>query len=179
MKSKKAFTLIEVLISIVLVGLILPPLYKLISLMNDSNNQIYKYVKKQNTQTDIIDTLYLDILSSDGNISVNKDDFDRLCIRHTKNSLYGKPLSQVCWAVLKSNNRLVRIEGKEFKLPLELNDQVHIDSTLSHLEIFDIYRTSSDILVILKQKHQAPITFAIYDIHKPKKKKKIKKKNKA
>jgi len=178
MSNKKAFTLIEVLISIALVGLILPPLYKLITLMNDSNNQIYNYVKKQSKESKIINTLYLDILSSDGNISINQDDFDRICIKQTNNSLYGTPYSKVCWVVLKEKNKLVRIEGTNYNLPLNLEDKVHIDSAFENIELFDIYRNKKDVLVILKKLHQNPITFAIYGINKPIKKKKRKKEKK-
>jgi len=176
--KQSAFTLIEVLISIVLVGLILPPLYKLITLMNDSNNQIYGYVKKQDKESKIINTLYLDILSSDGNISVNKDDFDRLCIRHTNNSLYGNSKAKICWIVLKEKNRLIRIEGNAYELPLDSENIVHINNAFDNMELFDIYRTKEDILVFLKQKHQDIITFAIYGVNQHQKKEKKKKKPK-
>jgi len=176
MKGKKAFTLIEVLISIMLVGLLLPPLYKLINLMNDSNAQIFSYVKKQSITSKIIDTLYLDILSSDGNISIVKNDFTRLCINHTNNSLYGLHQSKVCWVVLKDKHKLIRTEGSNYNLPLNLDKTIYIDNAFEHMELFDIYRSKSDILVLLKRKSQEPITFAIYGVQHPSKKKKKKKK---
>jgi len=176
MSNKKAFTLIEVLISIVLVGLIIPPLYKLITLMNDSNTQIFNYVKKQSRESKVLDTLYLDILSSDGNISITKNDFSRLCIMHTNNSLYATPKPKVCWVVLKNNNTLVRLEGNNYNLPLNLESNIHIDSTFKDIELFDVYRQKSNILVILKRKHQEPVAFEIYGINTPTKKKKTQKK---
>jgi prepilin-type N-terminal cleavage/methylation domain-containing protein len=164
MGSKKAFTLIEVLISIVLVGLILPPLYKLITLMYDSNSQIYTYVKKQSKESKIINIMYLDLLSSDGNISIQKDDFSRVCINSTNNSLYGHPKSKVCWVVIKENNTLVRVEGKDYRLPLDLEDNVEVYNSFKNLELFDVYKNKSDVLVVLKQRKQKPIAFNIYGI---------------
>ena len=164
MKTKKAFTLIEVLISIVLVGLILPPLYKLITLMQDSNSQIFTYVKQNTKESKLIDIMYLDFLSSDGNISISKDEFSRVCINSTHNSLYGFSNVKVCWVVVKTNNTLVRIEGTNYNLPLELDAKVESYSSLNNLELFDVYRNKTDILVIIKQKSQQPIVFEIFGV---------------
>jgi len=176
LKRRLAFTLIEVLISIVLVGLILPPLYKLITLMQSSNSQIFSYVQKQKDESKAINTLYLDILSSDGNISITKDDFSRLCIESTNNSLYGLSQAKVCWVVLKEHNTLVRVEGNDYTLPLKLDDKVEVDKALDNLELFDVYRSKDGVLVIAKEQNKNPISFAIYGVYPPQKKKDSKKK---
>jgi prepilin-type N-terminal cleavage/methylation domain-containing protein len=177
-KKRLAFTLIEVLISIVLVGIILPPLFKLITLMQDSNSQIFSYVTKQKQEAKAIETMYLDLLSSDGNITIAKNEFSRVCIENSLNSLYGLSRAKVCWLVTKEKNRLLRVEGNDYRLPLRLEDKVESDAVLSDLELFDIYRNKNDLLVIIKQKNQKPITFEIYGVHKPEKKPKKKKSKK-
>jgi prepilin-type N-terminal cleavage/methylation domain-containing protein len=169
------FTLLEVLISIVLVGIIIPPLFKLITLMQDSNSQIFQYVDKQKLEAKAIKTMYLDLLSSDGNITIQKNEFSRVCIENTLNSLYGLHSAKVCWVVLKDGNKLVRVEGNKYKLPLGLEEKVESDMVLDNLEIFDIYRNKDDILVIIQQKNKQPITFEVYGVHKPQKKTKKKK----
>jgi prepilin-type N-terminal cleavage/methylation domain-containing protein len=180
LKSTKAFTLIEVLIAIVLVGIILPPLYKLTSLMRESNNQIFKYVEEQSIDSKIIDTLYLDLISSDGNITIKKEDgFSRVCIEESLNSLYGRYPAKVCWVVAKEHNSLIRVEGDSFKLPLNLEDRVDANMVMNNLEFFDVYRGKDGVLVLLKRVNQEAINFAVYGIKKPsKKKQKAKKRDK-
>jgi prepilin-type N-terminal cleavage/methylation domain-containing protein len=175
--KRQGFTLIEVLISILLVGIIIPPLFKLITLMHDSNSQIFSYVKKQKQETKAIETMYLDILSSDGNITITKNDFSRVCIEKSYNSLYGLNSAKVCWIVVKDGNKLIRAEGNNYTLPLRLEDKVESDEVLTNLELFDVYRSKDAVLIIIKQKNQEPITFEVYGVNQPtKKKKKVKKK---
>jgi len=179
LKGRLAFTLIEVLISIVLVGIILPPLYKLITLMQSSNSQIFTYVQKQKQESKAINTLYLDILSSDGNITIKKDEFTRLCMENTNNSLYGLTQAKVCWVVLKENNTLVRVEGNNYRLPLGLEDKVEVDMAMKNLDLFDVYRSKDGVLVLAQESGKKPVSFALYGIYKPQKKKPKKKKQRA
>jgi prepilin-type N-terminal cleavage/methylation domain-containing protein len=167
LKRRLGFTLLEVLISIVLVGIIIPPLFKLITLMQDSNSQIFHYVDKQKQEAKAMNAMYLDFLSSDGNITITKDEFSRVCIENTLNSLYGLHSAKVCWVVIKDGNRLIRVEGNDYKLPLGLEDKVESDAVLDNLKLFDIYRNKDDILVLIQQQNKQPITFEIYGIHKP------------
>jgi len=175
-KKRLAFTLIEVLISIVLVGIILPPLFKLITLMQDSNSQIFSYVTKQKQEAKAMKTIYLDLLGSDGNITISKDEFSRVCIEKSSNSLYGLSSAKIYWVVLKNKKRLLRVEGNDYTLPLDHENKVENDVVLSNLEIFDIYRSKDAILVIIKQYNKKPISFEVFGVHKPKKpsKKKLK-----
>uniref|UniRef100_UPI002867B3C9 prepilin-type N-terminal cleavage/methylation domain-containing protein n=1 Tax=Sulfurovum sp. TaxID=1969726 RepID=UPI002867B3C9 len=95
-KQRKAFTLIEVLISIGLLGIIIMALFSTVTMMRDSNAHLYNYQKKAKKITKATQILYLDIISSDGNITIEKDDFTRLCMQETRNSLYALSLAKVC-----------------------------------------------------------------------------------
>jgi prepilin-type N-terminal cleavage/methylation domain-containing protein len=173
---RSAFTLIEVLIAIVLLGIILPALYESVLLLRNSNTHLFEHLEKAKKVTQATDTLYLDLLSSDGNISIKKDDFSRVCIENTKNSLYALSVAKVCWVVLKSENTLLRIEGYDYHLPLQGEEKVEVNAVMKHVELFDVYYSKDKILVLLQQKAKEPITFMIQGIEKPKKKKKKKKK---
>ena len=126
--------------------------------------------------TQATDTLYLDLLSSDGNISIQKDEFSRVCIENTKNSLYALSVAKVCWVVLKNNNTLLRVEGYDYHLPLKEDEKVEVNTVMENVELFDVYYEKDKILVLLQQKAKEPISFMIQGIEKPKKKKKKKKK---
>jgi prepilin-type N-terminal cleavage/methylation domain-containing protein len=173
MLKRPAFTLIEVLISISLLGIMLPALYQSVDLLRDSNSHLFEYLEKAKKVTQVTDTLYLDMVSSDGNISIQKDDYSRVCIEQTKNSLYALSIAKVCWLVLKKDKALVRVEGNNYTLPLGLEERVEVNSIMKNVEIFDVYYEKDKILVLLQQYAKEPISFMIQGISKPAKKKKV------
>ena len=176
MLKRPAFTLIEVLIAIALLGIILPALYQSVDLLRDSNSHLFTYLEKAKKITKATDTLYLDLVSSDGNISIQKDEYSRVCIEQTKNSLYALSVAKVCWAVLKKDKTLVRVEGNNYKLPLGSEEKVEVNPIMKNVEVFDVYYQKDKILVLLQQTAQEPISFMIQGITKPIKKKKKPKK---
>ena len=109
MANRKAFTLLEVLISIALMGIVIVALFSSVDMMQDSNQQLAQYLDKSKKTTNATKVLYLDMIDSDGNITITKDEFSRVCIEETRNSLYALPSAKVCWIVLKKENTLARI----------------------------------------------------------------------
>ncbi len=178
MSKRPAFTIIEVLIAIALMGIILPSLYQAVALLQDSNTQLFNHLEKAQKVTLATDTLYLDLLSSDGNLSIKKDDFTRLCIEQTNNSLYALSVAKVCWAVTKKEHTLLRIEGYDYTLPLRSEEKAEVDAVMKNVELFDVYYKKDKILVLLQQKDKEPVTFMIQGVEKAKKKKKKPKKTK-
>ncbi len=172
MAKRKAFTLMEVLVSIALLGIILPALYQSVDMLRDSNQHLLEYLEKAKKVSKATQTLYLDILSSDGNITIKKDEFTRLCMEQTKNSLYELPVAKVCWVVLKRDNTLVRIEGNAYKLPLGSEERVEINPIMKGIEVFDVYHQKDKVLVLLQQQAKEPISFMVQGVLKPEKKKK-------
>jgi len=176
MLKRSAFTLIEVLISIALLGIILPALYQTVDLLRDSNSHLFDYLEKAKKVTQATDTLYLDIISSDGNISIKKDEYSRVCMEQTKNSLYALSVAKVCWLVLKKDKTLVRVEGNNYNLPLGAEERVEVNPVMKNVEVFDVYYQKDKILVLLQEYAKEPISFMIQGISKPLKKKKKPKK---
>ncbi len=173
-KKRRAFTLIEVLISVGLWGMRLTALFSTVSMMKDSNDQLYTYLQKAKTINNATKVLYMDIVSSDGNISIKKDEFTRLCIEQTAHSLYELSLAKVCWVVLKDKHTLARVEGNNYKLPTRFEDRVEVDRIIKHIELFDVYHQKDKVLVFLKQKGRDAISFMIQGVSKPIIKKPIK-----
>jgi len=167
MSNRKAFTLIEVLISIALLGLIIVPLFSVVEMMRMSNDNLLRSLEKSQKVTKATKVLFMDIVSSDGRLTFKKDEFTRLCIEETKNSLYGLPVAKVCWLVLKDKNTLTRVEGYNYKLPLKFEDKVEVDTVMTGLELFDVYHTKDKVLVLLKEKDKTPISFMVQGIINP------------
>ena len=171
MTKRKAFTLLEVLISIALMGIVIVALFSAVDMMQDSNQQLALYVEKSKKTTNVTKVLYLDMINSDGNITITKDEFSRVCIGETRNSLYALPSAKVCWIVLKKENTLARIEGNGYHLPLRLEERVEIDPVMTGIEVFDLYHEKDKILVLIQQQGKEPISFMLQGITKPGKKK--------
>ena len=181
MQQRGAFTLIEVLIAIALMGIILPVLYSSIDALNRSNRHLYHYLQKSKIQSRAIRTLYLDIAGADGNLTIHKDEFDRLCIERTTNSLYGLSRPKVCWVVLKNNHHLVRVEGETFHLPLKREEKVETDMLPQVFSLFKVSWVRDKVLVRIQERKKEPFAFLVQGITKPKpppKKKRVRKKKK-
>ncbi len=163
MKNKKgAFTLVEVLISISLLSLVLIALYKSADILRDSNRHLFHYLEKSTDTLKGSNTLYMDLLQSDYNITIiTEDKFHRLLINNTRNSIHGLSHSKVVWLVYKENNTLLRIEGGDFTLPLKSDERVNIDVIAKDIELFKVYKSKKKdkILAMIKIKAQEPQIF--------------------
>jgi prepilin-type N-terminal cleavage/methylation domain-containing protein len=167
MTHRKAFTLIEVLISIALMGIVLIGLFSSLDILQDSNQHLSKQLEKTKKSTEATQVIYKDILSSDGNLTISKDEFSRLCMESTAHSLYALPCPKVCWLVLKENNTLVRVEGIEYTLPTRYEDRVEIDRVMENIELFDTYHEKDKVLVVLKERSKKAIKFMVQGVSMP------------
>ncbi len=179
---RSAFTLIEVLISIALLSLVLLALYKSLDMLTHSNRQLFHYLEASHQEKTGTETLFQDIAGSDGNISIAGDEFSRLCLESSANSLYGLSAAKVCWVVSKKDHMLLRSEGNGYTLPLNSDDRVAVDAVIRDIDLFRVYRKKSEVLVMLRQKGKKSISFLVQGVpeivkKKPKKLKKAKKPN--
>ena len=173
MFNRKAFTLLEVLISIALLGIVIVALFSSVDMLQNSNQHLLKYLKKSKQISKATKVLYIDLMSSDGNISIKKDEFSRVCIEKTQNSLYALPTAKVCWVVLKKDKILARIEGNAYNLPVGSEERVEVDPIMTGLEVFDVYHEKDKLLVLIKEEEKEPISFMLQGITKPVKKKPV------
>jgi len=172
---RNAFTLIEVLISISLLSLVLLALYNSVGMLRKSNAQLFQHLQSADKEKEGTETLFLDIAGSDGNITITGDEFSRLCMESTVNSLYGLPSARVCWVVSKEKHILLRSEGNGYRLPTRSDDRVEVDGVIRNIDLFRAYRKKSDLIVLLRQKNKKSISFMVQGVPEIIKKKKVKK----
>jgi len=167
MTLHRAFTLLEVLISAALLSLVLLGLYRSLEMQQNSNRHLQNYLHRAMQKDKVAMVLYRDLLQSDGNLTVVKGEFDRLCIQKTSHSLYALASPKVCWVVLKEKRTLLRIEGGDYHLPLKQDEHVAIDRLIPGIELFDLYRKKKDLLVIFKAVDSDPYSFLVQGIEQP------------
>jgi len=171
MKQKRlAFTLLEVLISITLLSLVLMALYKSADILRDSNLHLFHYLEKSSETLKGSKTLYMDLMHSDDNITINtEENFHQVMLGSTTNSLHGLALAQVTWLVHKEDNTLLRIEGGNYHLPLKNEERVEVDVIAVDVEKFEIYKSKKKdkALVVLQTKGQEAQIFMIQSIPLP------------
>jgi prepilin-type N-terminal cleavage/methylation domain-containing protein len=173
-RNRGAFTLLEVLISIALLSLVLMALYSSLTMLRSSNAQLFEHLKKSTKEKKAVETLFLDIAGSFGKIDIKQDEFSRLCIDDSVNSLYNLASAKICWIVSKSDKTLLRTEGNRYKLPIESEEKVAVDIVMDNIEVFKVYYNDEAVLVALKQSGKEPISFMVQGIYKPIKKKRKK-----
>jgi len=171
-KNRSAFTLIEILISTVLLSIVLIGLYGVLDTQKRTVKNIKENLDKSIEHDRAIMVLYHDLLQSDGNLTIKKGERDTLCIESTTNSLYELGRAKVCWLVLKDKETLTRIEGNSFKLPLGLEDNVEVNRVLEGVSAFEVSRDKDKIFVYAKETQKEPYSFLLQGIKKPPKPKK-------
>ena len=167
MRNKKGFTLIEVIISILLLSLVLMALYKSSEILRKSNIHLFNYLQKSTKSLKGTKTLFIDLIHSDYNITIDtKEKFHRLTLASTRNSLYGEEKVKVIWLVYKKDNTLLRLEGTQYNIPLKNEQRVEVDVITHDIELFKIYKskTKTKILVMIKVKGQEPQMFMCQNI---------------
>jgi len=179
-KNTRAFSLVELIISVVLLGIIVTFLYSTVSTLEKTNRIFAKNEKMLSQQEEILDTLYDDIFLAN-TLTLSGLDNSLVSIQ-TSNSLFNITQPHVTWLVSKQKNTLLRFESiKQFKnMNSQNSDYFHISKIAENCENFKIYqsKTQENILIYIKFKDQKPL---IYEFSKPlitqekKKKKRIRK----
>ncbi len=145
--NKKAFTLLEVVISIFILGLIITLFSN--SILNYKKHSDWFEQKTVNAK-DLESTskvLYAD-LSSAKRVIINQNANYSTINFVTNNSLYGNNLPNVAWYVLEQNKTVVRVEAaNSFELPIkpEQKNTIFADEFAIKCEEFKILKSKNTI----------------------------------
>lgn len=131
-KSKKtAFTLVEVLISILLLGIIFTYLYSTIDSLKLQNNHYIQKSESIQKEAKLFGMLNLDIAQA-RSVSISRSGrYDILNIK-TKNSLYGMIDPNVIYFVSKKDSALIRVESLD---GFDMNNKEQITSMFLYGDI--------------------------------------------
>jgi prepilin-type N-terminal cleavage/methylation domain-containing protein len=158
---KKGFTLVELLVSIAIFGLIAMLMFGTI---DNLRKQLTFY---QNKEAQIVHkNRILSLLRSDFDrpktlkiIRSSENAYDTILIDGSNRSLYGMNDPYVVWMILKKTQSLVRLESSgpiTLPIPPESLYQIHSDTIGNECEIFRVYDSNQSRLVYLKFFDNAP-----------------------
>ena len=142
-------------------------LYKSTDILRASNMHLFKYLEKSTRTLKGSNTLYMDLMHSDHNITINTEEkFHQLTIGNTTHSLHGLAQAKVIWLVYKEENTLLRVEGGLFRMPLKNEDRVEIDVINKNMSLFRVYKSKKKdkILAMMQVKGQEPQIFMTQNI---------------
>lgn len=164
--KRNAFTLVELLVSIVLFGLIAIFLFGAIDELRNQQSFFKKKEEILERKNQIVSLLRSDldrVQSVSVSASTSKD-FDSLSITGSNRSLYGIDSPFVAWVILKADNTLIRLESSNpITIPIrpEMLYLTHSDLIAKHCEIFRMYDSPQQRLVYLKLENQSPLIVEI------------------
>ena len=170
---RRAFTLLEVIISISLFMILLIFLYKTLDQTKLSNSQFLTHTKTVKYQNELNDILLEDILESTSVIDVKFDKDKNTLLRfESSNSYHNSFFSHITY-MISSRNKLIRIESKDkFNLgetAIEFFDYSFVDILLDDIEYFEvkenIVNKNKNYVFIIKQKNKERMIFNTYKLY--------------
>jgi type II secretory pathway component PulJ len=156
---KKSFTLIEILISVMIMSILFLALGDIVKNLNktkDVLSTIYKRSKKENLALKV---LYYDLLNAENIRFTKNKDICNIYIR-TSNSLHNISMPYVFWYVSKNKNTLLRAESVERINILSKNQNFYLDKFAQNVKIFKVYKKNGKYFVYLET--SKPIYFEMY-----------------
>jgi len=165
MKNTKAFTLIEVMISIVLLGLIFTYLYGTINSMKQQNRSYIVKSDNMHYQRKVYQLFYLDISRIVGGVAISiGDSYDRISFK-TKNSLYEIDNPYITYFVSKKDKALIRIESLK---PFNFNSKDDASKSIFFADIvaknmtsFKLFNGGGFVEMLFRAKELKPMVLKI------------------
>ena len=147
---KKAFTLIEILLSLMILSILFLAMSGVISSLKNSKKVLDNYYLSSKENELLVKTLYGDLVNATSVKVVHSrnSDYDRIYLT-TSNSLYHLISPYVLWYVSKNEDTLIRIESP-FVITIPNDNLFFLDKFKSGVKLFKIYQKEGKYLVFLK-----------------------------
>ncbi len=142
---KKGFTLIEVMISIVLIGILVAYLYGVLENLRHSTSLLEKRDRKLSENEIFLSLIRKDILEASTISISNGGSRNSILSLETTNSIYNSHICHVKWFLNLDSNQLIRAESPiPFRLPVPVEKL--------HFVRFDIFQNGIEEFHILQSK---------------------------
>ena len=161
---KKAFTLLEVVISISIFMIILIFLYQVFDDTKLQNSKFEEHLDK-NKDTNYIYKIVAEDIAESKNIKINKDKNNNSILTFETYNTYHNPFYINITYMVSSKNNLVRIEGKikkNNKTQAQFLENSFIDIISKDIEKFVVLSKGNKYIFIIKPKDKDRIMFPTF-----------------
>lgn len=163
--TKRAFTLVEVMVSIVLLGLIFTYLSSTINSVKQQNNHYIEKSDLLQKEKDIFLLINLDIAQAIGEVSISKQGRYDLIQLKSKNSLYQIIEPNITYFISKKDNALIRVESLatfDFKDKDQLSRTfLYADILADNIQSFKAGSKDGLINILFRAKNIKPMVFKV------------------
>lgn len=163
---RNAFTLVELIISIFLLGIIVTLLYNAVDNLQKSNILLNKKVTEFSSNERLLTLLYDDIFTAH-DLNITGQTMSTISMQ-TTNSLFEIESPYVTWVVSKKEDTLLRFESilPFTQMTADNNHLYHISKVGENCEHFHFYQSKdkNTLLMYIQFKENEPI---IYSFFKP------------
>jgi prepilin-type N-terminal cleavage/methylation domain-containing protein len=165
---KKAFTLLELLISITLFSIIVVFLYKTLDQTKHSNN-LFSDKEQALKESNHLYNIFLEDITESSNITITSDKNKNSIIKIVTNNTYHNAFFNNITYLINSSKKLVRIESYETfdelqPMTLDFETNSYIDILLEDIEYFDIKNMEINYNFIIKQFNKDRIFYNTYQM---------------
>jgi prepilin-type N-terminal cleavage/methylation domain-containing protein len=152
---RRAFTLIELMISVVLLSIIVTFLYESVAQLQNSNQQLIKNTDKTVERETLLKVLYNDFINLSALKIEDKSEKTDVLVLQTSNSFYAMSRPYVRYAVGK-DGVLRRIESISDKLDFE-NNFFRFDSIAKDVQMLKVYENKGHYFIYVKSANMEDI----------------------
>ena len=164
---KKAFTLLEIVISITIFMIILFFMYKILDDTKISNNKFGEYLIKSLKINDLNNIITEDVVERISELVEEKDkNRNSVVYFRTKNSLYNPFFNNIVYLLIEDN--LVRIESlnsiTKKNFTIELLEDSYIDILVHNVDKFFVTRNENKTIFVINLKNKEEKIFTVFDM---------------
>ena len=146
---RKAFTLIELMISVLLLSLIVTFLYQSVAQLQTSNMQFLTKTNKLQKREALIKILYNDFINASSIQKFDENSKSDAMIIQTSNSFYDMSMPYVLYKVYTEEMNLKRVESPVEKIDF-INNVFKYNDLITGVTLFKVYENKGHYLIYVK-----------------------------
>ncbi len=152
---KRAFTLVELMISVILLSIIVTFLYQAVAQLQNSNQKLIKSTNKTLEREDLLKVLYNDFINLTSLDIIDKSDDTDVIVLQSTNSFYKMSMPYVRYMV-DNDAVLRRIESSGSELDYE-NSFFRFDTLARDVKMLKVYEKEGHYFIYVKSDNMQDI----------------------
>ncbi len=165
MARRRGFTLLELMISVLLISLMVFFISQGESVLRSAADTMQRANEAQQSRQKVLDLLVADLLQAQRVSVLSGREYDQLYLHGTRHSLYGRPKAEVVYLVRKPEQTLMRLESAEaitLPIPSGRLTQTHHLLITEALTSFKVYIAKEEarcsaLLYIDRREEELPL----------------------